>query len=364
MNDMLTLRLKGFKCFTDGKFDLNQLTVLSGANGVGKSTIVQAILLTKIAYDGLKNTSSTSVTIPLNEAYGLSLGVYDDIVNDSIGKIELILDNCTFHIDPHDPELPGVVAIWREGDAGNWMIVFDGILHYLNAERVGPRYNYEFRYQDLDYCGDKGEQTARLLLQHYMDRVEPAKYFSGKEGNFQIQVDNWLNYIFPGISVKVESIGKRNGQIILRNNTYNQSAIATNIGFGISYALPVIVEGLLTPNSNLLIIENPEAHLHPQAQSNMGFFLGSMAAAGVRVLIETHSEHVVNGIRRATLSDIGLQPNGVSIYFFDGTKEQENAHYIQIGIESDGSLTDFPENFFDQVQQDLLTIMELADNKR
>ena len=77
----------------------------------------------------------------------------------------------------------------------------------------------------------------------------------------------------------------------------------------------------------MLIVENPEAHLHAKAQSNMGYFLARMAAAGVRVIIETHSEHIVNGIRRMIVEGrTGMSADDRSIYFFQDKNGDKKNH--------------------------------------
>src|SRR5438046_1441121 len=73
----------------------------------------------------------------------------------------------------------------------------------------------------------------------------------------------------------------------------------TNVGFGITYALPIVVSILSARPGSLVIIENPEAHLHPRGQVRMGELLSLASTAGIQVLIETHSDHVLNGIRLA-----------------------------------------------------------------
>ena len=110
--------------------------------------------------------------------------------------------------------------------------------------------------------------------------------------------------------------------------------------------------------SSMLVVENPEAHLHPKAQSNIGFFLGKMAAAGVKIVVETHSEHVVNGIRRAALSRLGFSTDDITIYFCDESRPDENPE--EITVDNKGNLSDFPVDFFDQVRQDMLEIIRLA----
>ena len=131
-----------------------------------------------------------------------------------------------------------------------------------------------------------------------------------------------------------------------------------NVGFGISYALPIVVDLLLAEEDDFVIIENPEAHLHAKAQSNMGYFIGRMASAGVRILLETHSEHIVNGIRRAIVDQKALLlPESVSIYFFSMLSNILNID--EISIDKYGNLSNFPVDFFDQQRQDSLEIFRM-----
>ena len=96
------------------------------------------------------------------------------------------------------------------------------------------------------------------------------------------------------------------------------------MGFGLSYSLPVVVAGLVAPQRDaLLIVENPEAHLHPAGQSRMGTFLATVAATGVQVLAEAHSDHVLNGIRRAIGEHGVLQPADALVHFFDAKEDGE-----------------------------------------
>ena len=79
--------------------------------------------------------------------------------------------------------------------------------------------------------------------------------------------------------------------------------------------MPILVNGLVAQKGSIFIVENPEAHLHPKAQSNIGLFLGYLAMQGLNVVIETHSEHVINGIRKILINrdfDLGE----VNILFF------------------------------------------------
>ncbi len=304
------LNIQGFKCFNNESFTLNDVTVLCGSNGSGKSSIIQSILLTRLAIE--KNASVDGRhynlakwierPIPLNGYYELALGVLNDIENDYPYKVE-IDDHIFEMLDSSDEEhtKDSIIVSCKPGITDNFIISKE--FYYLNAERLGPRYISDYISEDYISCGHRGENTARAYRESEQKRIDKEKlHLPDQFNNFQVQFDAWLDYICPGIKILVGDRGALNGQIRLHNGRLGKTSVATNIGFGISYLLPIIITGLIAERGSLFIVENPEAHLHPKAQSNLGYFLGQISAAGIKILIETHSEHIVNGIRKAALT--------------------------------------------------------------
>jgi len=93
-----------------------------------------------------------------------------------------------------------------------------------------------------------------------------------------------------------------------------------NVGFGYSYLLPIVVSGLIAEPGDILIVENPEAHLVPSAQSRIANFLARVSRTGVQVFIESHSEHILNGLRIAVKEKL-FGHEETNIIFFEGDKE-------------------------------------------
>ena len=126
-------------------------------------------------------------------------------------------------------------------------------------------------------------------------------------------------------------------------------------GLGISQALPIIAAALSARRGGLLLIENPELNLHPNAQAAMGEFLAESAAAGVQVILETHSDHVLNGIRRAIKKGI-LTPGNAVLYFFRPRQDAERNGTARVQsplLDKDGNIDHWPEGFFDQFDKDM-----------
>lgn len=123
----------------------------------------------------------------------------------------------------------------------------------------------------------------------------------------------------------------------------------TNVGFGYSYALPILVSGLITmQQKGILIIENPEAHLHPQAQSIIGKFLTLVSEQGVQVFVETHSEHIINAPRVLIAQDV-YDAKDLKIMYFD---DSYASYYKDINVDEDGKIEKWPKGFFDQAELD------------
>ena len=373
------LKIAGFKCFSDDEFVLKTITLLTGSNGTGKSSLIQALLLARLSIeknlrhhrdeDYLNSEEWNDMLIPLNNGYQLKLGTIYDIIRDKEDKknqISISLDSEFFKFSiPDNSEEDTSVKVKFEWDKENKGIPFwrKKEFYYLHTERLGPRHSLEVNFTDFVHCGFQGEFTAQVLVKNGQKVGFSSAMIDDKSIKLEQQVNFWLETICPGVSISAIPISTMSAQIKVRGSSGKSEMLATNIGFGISYALPVIVTGLIAKKNSLFIVENPEAHLHPKGQSNIGYFLGKVAEAGVKIIIETHSEHVVNGIRRATLDSETLKPHDANIYFFSGFDESNKLKMKLIKIESEGSLDKFPKDFFDQVNQDLGEIFRLTQNK-
>lgn len=358
--ESITLLIKGMKCYREESFAINNLTILTGANASGKSTVIQSLLMLYSGYT--KHTKSNFVTIPLqDDSFAFDIQDADDLMR---------LDSTTLHLQlgTFSCECPvereNELASIRFDVSGDGDIFSDG-LFFLSAERLGPRSESKIARGTDDGCGSHGQYTATIIVENEGKLIESSKFLhpTDDRGKLGIAKDQWLSYIFPGIIISTPKAGTNSYQVNIYNGSMNKTSTAPNVGFGISYSLPIIINGLLIPRNGWLIVENPEAHLHAKAQSNMGFFLGCMAASGVRVILETHSEHIVNGIRRSILSKSNtLKNDDVSIYFLNAVKDK-GIIKKEIKIDSFGNLSDMPVDFFDQSRQDMLEMFNMIQSE-
>jgi predicted ATPase len=378
---MRNLKIENFKCFTKKNIPLNRLTILAGANGNGKSTVIQALLFLRRTIEhcakwefGEQNhyvySEINGLNVELNGAYCLALGnsflIAPRNTSPDFMAISLVDEDESFRVMY---EITEQNNLWLKPIEVQDYTIFSKSLfmqefYYLNAERVGPRISQTIKFYDFPNAGFQGEFVAQLISDtesNYKFEIEEIRRNSkSKSPRLEQQVNAWLNELMPGVSISATySRDTHSAQIKVDNYfTKGDSTIATNIGFGISYVLPIIVTGLIAKKDSYMIVENPEAHLHPSAQSKIGKFLAMIANAGVNLIVETHSDHVINGIQIATaLREIDSK--FLTINFFSEKEGSDQPNVESISITERGELSNWPKGFFDQSQRDFAELFKL-----
>ena len=358
------LHLENFKRFRELDLRLADLTVLTGVNGAGKTSILHSILLAR-----QMTRESGRSHVELNGPDNLELGGAEDVIHreaeEEPAAIEVLdtkdrRSRWTFRAPANARTLNAAVTERPVNYAGA-IAAPPPRFAYLCAERLGPRDSLRASAADLDELGvgSRGEFVAQVLDCFGRARVRDGRLVEATTEEslsaLLYQTENWLGRIvrptqidaewFPGTSVtrlRFKTPGIR-----------TEWTRAPNAGFGVSYALPVIVAALRAESDGLLLVENPEAHLHPAGQSAIGGFLAQVAADRVQVLVETHSDHVLNGIRVAVArGTAALGEDQTAIHFFRG-EHQQGPLVESIGLRQTGKLTAWPVGFFDQTQVDL-----------
>ncbi len=201
--------------------------------------------------------------------------------------------------------------------------------------------------------GTIGEFAAWWLERFSDEEVDPARRLASKSGTtLRRQVGAWGSELFPGFEASTQSLEKTGlVQLQLRTRITDEWRRPSNVGYGLSYAFPILVAGLLARSGQALLIDSPEAHLHPKAQSRMGRFIAAMANSGVQVVVETHSDHVLNGVRLAVRDKL-IKAEAVSVHFFSGITDSDLG-ITSVHLDKDGAIDAWPTGFFDQSERDL-----------
>ncbi len=357
--------LRNFKCHKEFKVGLSELNILTGSNAAGKSSFIQAILLAFQSWEEYDKK-----IINTNYIYGMNLGIPSSIVSensdgkdiileivcgDSINKAVLGVDEDNGN-DMHVKILNSEDIAVQRGEHHNLKQMN---LFFLNAERQGPRVVSAFKKIQPNFVGYAGENTGYMISE--MDKRQKLRGIKLPDGlkisaldRFSANCEAWLDVVVPNTELQCSVDMERNLSTVRFKNE-GEFYLPTATGFGITYVLPIIVQALVasTLENSVLIVENPEAHLHPLSQSRLGKFLALVAWSGVQVLVETHSEHIIDGCRIQAAKE--KMCGKIKILFFE--KTQENSTCKSIKVQEDGELEEWPAGFFDQKRQDLRELL-------
>lgn len=350
------LVIHGFKRFKAARLDFARLTVLTGLNGTGKSTALQSLLLCRQIVEG-----PAAPVVQLNGPYGLALGEANDVFHPEATEIMLTVrdEGDDYRFVFAAPEDRALHLQIRHVPAG-FPAILSGqgmAFSYLNAERLGPRDLLDVTAEEPSRVGIgvRGEYTAQVLALRETEVVNAALHHPSTSEHrvttLRTQVESWASEIIRPIRITAQWPPGITASVIRFQDPglMTEQIRPANVGFGFSYALPVIVAALLLPSDGILIVENPEAHLHPAGQSRLGRFLARVAGSGGQVVVETHSDHVLNGIRLAVVEDRVLAAEHAIVHFFGEDADAAT----RINLTARGGMSAWPAGFFDQIERDL-----------
>ncbi len=364
---MNRVRLMNFKCFIDETINFGGLTVLSGLNGAGKSSVINGLLALR---QRLRQSRGSPWRGPL-----VNMGSFRDVLHcdaaDDTVRIEASFFNDEVkahlevgpneddgHIEP--TELDAGVVRWSQQD-----------LFYLSADRLGPRQTLPYMeegHPSATPLGVRGQHVLWYLNRFGHNSVSNLlRHMSEPKTTLVHQTSAWLRTISPGVELQIRVTPEADSAVAVykyarRGDVQSSPFRAGNVGFGVSYGLPPIVALLASQRDadgaigHLVIIENPEAHLHPGGQTSMAELASRAVASGAQVILETHSDHILNGVRLAVRNHL-LSPEQVAIHYFE-----RNGLEVRVTspvIDSNGQLNVWPAGFFDQHEKNLSRLIGL-----
>jgi predicted ATPase len=371
------INLRNFKCFESQHLVINKLTLLTGLNGMGKSTVLQALLLLRQSYlDGLLPKTGLELNGSLVKMGTAKDVLYEDAQVDEF-EIGLVWDDgdaTSFVLKYHKEADVLRIDSGHQNSNVFAKALFTNDFHYLQAERLGPRTINavsDFQAREHNQLGTSGEYAQHFLYLNGNKKFKDIKLLDGESEPIDLntQVQTWLNEICPGTEFHFEMhpemdlINSRYSFVTgeQRSNFYRPTAV----GFGITYVLPVLVALLSSGPKSIVIIENPEAHLHPRGQVRMGELIARVAAMGVQVIVETHSDHVLNGVRVAVHGGT-LNPESISLHYFSRVEEEGRVHSSVDSpvLDKNGRLDHWPDGFFDEWDKSLEHLLGPGRDKK
>lgn len=358
------ISLENFKSLKDNEIELSNITLLTGINSTGKSTVIQGLLLIKQNLLKINEFSQLSLIHPfellksinLNGKY-IDLGVARDILYENAETDEIkigfkINDNdFTFKIDTTNESdndtLPCIIDYNKDKRLLN-----TENFQYLRAERVGARMYYEYSKSSIERgdIGISGEYTAHYLAQYKNQKIGIANLKAHNSTTDQLleNAANWLSKISKGIDIKSEVINDlKKVKLLYTYDGGKKDYSPQDVGFGITYTLPIIVAILKSKPNDMIVIENPESHLHPSGQVEIAKLCALAANAGVQLIIETHSDHFLNGLRVA-VKEKDIDNKNIKVYYFEKDLKESKSIITEIKVNSNGKIENWPKGFFDE----------------
>lgn len=393
------LEIQHFKCFKNLRtFEFSKLNLITGINGRGKSSLLQSILL----FSQSSNFQNQIDKLKFN-GEKINLGNYEDVKNSETPRSEPLIFKFSFDntmkaqftfVENEDDEFTSIIKsqdIYVNEDYYNELndafssfterlndnledsnkynistenLIFSVVMqkiHYVSADRLGPvKYVDKMSFDNSNFIsvGSRGEYSINVLAKDNLPLVDDKLYLGNDSRSVLQQTQEWLGYILDGAVINIEGKHKSSSVLwmLLNNKSNSFKYKPANVGFGYSYILPLIVSGLIAQPGEILIVENPEAHLHPRAQSKMSEFFAKVASTGVQVFIESHSEHILNGLRVSSLrDDINLIHSDLAIHYFNESFGSE-----KLIMDEKGKIPNWPNGFFDQQEIDLADIFKFS----
>lgn len=380
------LDLVNFKCFDSLSLPISSLTLLTGFNAAGKSSSLQGLLLLAQSLQSDNHSSVISLNGRLTH-----LGTPREVVSSGDGAIIFRVRNDDASIEwslrPEDRTNGSSMKIQRiELQNGSETEVYLSPVNtsmlfeqnklqgckrivddlrsviYLGAVHTGTEDIFPIpegvsqAYADV---GIHGEYAPWWFYQLMDEDIDPNRCNNSDNAKtLRRQLNAWISELFPGAQANVQIVEKTNFvRLEFRNNDTSDWRRPSNIGYGLTYAFPILVAGLIAKPNQIIVIDSPESHLHPHGQSMMGLFLSKMASTGVQIVIETHSDHIVNGVRLAVKGKIISQDN-ISILFFSNSEHGERIgkNIVTPQIDNNGNISEWPDGFGDQTDKDLAVL--------
>lgn len=376
---MLTrIELSHLKCFEHLQVPLRPLTALTGPNASGKSTVLQALLLlhqtmrdhewsTRLMLNGSATRMGTvgDIISPTGrDTIEIGLSGQESSVHWSFtgARPEMSMDVSGMRVNETEERPPRVVRnLMPQGFHDDSMVECLRRISLLSAERLGPRETYPLMDPKRAASTDPaGEYAASTLHTRGDGPALPGLTISGAAPTLRRQVEAHMMRLFPEFELSVNKISMASAVTLgIRTSSEMNHVSPKHTGFGVTQALPIILTVLAANEGDTILVENPEVHLHPSGQTTMGQFLAEAAGAGIQVLVETHSDHVVNGIRKAVIGE-KARPEDVAFIYFRPLSQVTGAGMPQstvLGIDKRGNLDDWPDGFFDQFDKDMRELL-------
>lgn len=414
-----TISLKNFKCFQQTDINLSRITLLTGENSSGKSSVLYGLLapfqsnefplylspngryvnmgdFKEISFNNLKENKieiDISVTDWEEKRYQTVWGIdsmnrmpklnhlryEEDFLDldlkmsgentytlnfnaDNEKALELYTDRLRRErVDDRTsealrisfPKYENVKNLNFESDKfyeeiqDRFPCVFTG-MNDDNLNFIGP---FRFEPERTYYQKTKADEKIGRAGEGYIDQI--SEWENQKAGEFE-ELESVLINLGLLNAIKTRPLRGGRFELSVKIRLRGVWASLADVGFGISQFLPVVVADLQLSDNSILLLAQPEIHLHPSVQASLAdYFVRQTRETGKQYLVETHSEYLLNRIRLAIVKQ-EIDPSEVSVYYFENSAAGSVTYPIE--FTRDGQIKNAPQGFFDTYMLDTMDI--------
>ena len=247
--------------------------------------------------------------------------------------------------------------------------LFDSI-HYLGPLREYPRRTYTWAGSRPDGVGDRGEDAVAALLASRQQG--PTIIISNNELKRTVEehVAYWLKELGLIHSFVVQPIApnRKEYEVRIQRTPESASVFLTDVGFGVSQILPVLVLLFYVPEGSTIILEQPEIHLHPAVQAGLAdVFIDAIKRRGVQIILESHSEHLLQRLQRRMAEfgvneEKGFEAEQAGLYFTD--IDSGRSKLMPLALDDYGNISNWPTGFFGDPFADAAAMMDAQMRRR
>lgn len=357
--------------------EIKPVTILVGKNSSGKSSITKLIPIISKSMSGLLKNSiiqldvegislgvsyqslcnnGNSIGLAFGVTYSNNIGISLELISNPKGEIKINTYSVTINGEIHKLSLsPDRTNYIYNLDGSIYLASdFSGFIHtkFLKDLKVDSDFSL-----NVDYIGPLRSETNRIyyykgaeLSDHVGSKGENAYQLMCSDEQLTKNISNWFEENFNKCRLQVVE-GSEKGSYIIQMNKPSNCDFWVNIadeGMGMSQLLPIVIRCMHPAHNSIVVIEQPELHLHPAAHENIAkLFAQTCKKNNQRYIVETHSENILLGLRDAVVDpNIDFTPDDVVIYFVDD--DEDGAYLEKITINNEGVLSSWPEGVFNE----------------
>jgi hypothetical protein len=235
-----------------------------------------------------------------------------------------------------------------------------GQINYLGPLREFPQRYYAWKGSEPADMGRRGERVVDALLAARARGANISPGYKKRRLTLEQRIAGWLKELGLIYSFSVKPVAEDSSiyQVSVKKSPLSPEVLITDVGFGVSQILPVLALCYYAPEGSIILLEQPEIHLHPSVQSGLAdVLIDAVKNRKVQIVVESHSEHLLRRLQRR-VAEQAMRPEDMALYFCEATAE--GSHLMPLDVDLFGNITNWPEDFFGDEFGEIAAMSEAA----